>query len=129
VRASALEATVGIVIVALASQYGPAAAASGVAIRALAALPLRTSAALAPERIAPSRLAGSLALPLLAAAGMAVPVALWRIAVLGRVSDAIFLVSAIAIGIATVCIFLFGFMPGAVARLRTFLHANVESRP
>jgi PST family polysaccharide transporter len=129
VRASAFEAVIGVVIVAVASQYGPAAAAVAVVIRALASLPLRTSAALAPERIAPARLIGALASPLLAAAGMAVPVVLWRIAVLGRVPDAIFLVSTIIIGVATVCIFLFGLMPGALARLRTFLHASAERQP
>jgi PST family polysaccharide transporter len=129
VRASAFEAAIGVVIVALASRYGPAAAAAAVVIRALVALPLRASAALAPERIAPARLVGALASPVLVAAGMAVPVALWRIVVLGRVSDAIFLSSTIAIGIATVCLLLFGLMPSALARLRTFLHASAESRP
>ena len=129
VRTAAFEATVGVVIVALASQYGPAAAAGAVVIRALAALPLRTSTALAPERIPASALVGALAAPLLAAVAMAVPVALWRIVVLGRVPDAIFLVSTIVIGVATVCIFLFGLMPGALARLRTFLHASAERQP
>jgi PST family polysaccharide transporter len=126
VRAAAFEAAIGIVIVALASQYGPVAAAAAVVVRALVALPLRTTAALAPERITPVGLIGALTTPLLAAVGMAVPVVLWRMAVLGRVADAIFLISTIAIGVATVCIMLFGFMPGSLARLRTFLHANIE---
>jgi len=129
VRASAFEAAIGIVIVALASAYGPAAAAAAVVARTLALLPLRTTAALTPEGIAPARLVRAIASPLLAAAGMSVPVALWRIAALGRVSDAIFVASAIVIGVATVGVFLFGLMPGAVARLRTFLHASAERPP
>ena len=60
---------------------------------------------------------------------MAVPVALWRIAVLGRVPDVIFLFSTVAVGVATVCIFLFGLMPGSLAQLRTFLHASAERQP
>ena len=126
VRASAFEAAIGIVIVALASQYGPAAAAAAVVARTLAFLPLRTSAALAPERIALARFGSALAPPLLAAVGMAVPVAVWRVAVLHHVPDAIFVISAIVIGVATVCIFLFGLMPGSLARLRTFLHASAD---
>lgn len=129
VRASAFEMVIGIVIVALASRYGSVAAAGAVVLRSLVALPLRTSAALAPERIAPAALVGALAAPVLASAAMAVPVALWRIVVLGRVSDVIFLSSAVVVGVATVCILLFGLMPNSLARLRTFLHASAESRP
>ena len=70
VRASAFEAAIGIVIVALASAYGPAAAAAAVVARTLALLPLRTTAALTPEGIAPARLVRAIASPLLAAAGM-----------------------------------------------------------
>jgi PST family polysaccharide transporter len=128
VRASAMEAVFGIVIVALASQYGPAAAAGAVVLRSLIALPLRTSAALAPERIAPAALITSLAAPMLATATMSVPVALWRIVVLGRVPDLIFLSSAVAIGVAAVFLLLF-VLPNSLARLRTFLHASAESRP
>ena len=127
VRASAFEAVIGVVIVALASQYGPGAAAAAVVARAIALLPLRTSAALAPEQIALARFGNALASPLFAAVGMAVPVAVWRIAVLDRVPDAIFVISAIVIGVATVCAFLFGLMPSSLARLRTFLHASAES--
>ena len=129
VRASAFEAAIGIVIVALASLYGPAAAAAAVVARTLALLPLRTTAALTPEGIAPARLVRAIASPLLAAAGMSVPVALWRIAALGRVSDAIFVASAIVIGVATVGVFLFGLYARRVARLRTFLHASAERPP
>jgi PST family polysaccharide transporter len=128
VRAAALEAAIGVVIVSLASRYGAAAAAVAVVARALAAQPLRARAALAPERIALRRLVGALAPPLLAAAGMAVSVASWRMAVLGRVPDMIFVVSAILIGVGTVCILLFGLMPGALAGLRSFLHTNVAPR-
>ena len=129
VRASAFEAAIGVLIVALASQYGPVAAGGAVVVRALAALPLRTRAALAAERIPVARMLGALATPLLAAAGMAVPVALWRIVALGRVTDVIFLFSTVAVGVATVCIFLFGFMPGTLAQLRTFLHVSAERQP
>lgn len=126
VGASAVEAAIGVAIVALASRYGPAAAAGAVVVRALAALPLRTSAALAPERIAPAQLARALASPLLTAAAMAVPLLLWRIAVLGRIPDVVFLFSTIAVGVATVCLFLFLLMPDALARLRTFLQPSAE---
>jgi hypothetical protein len=73
-------------------------------------------------------LVASLAAPVLATAAMAVPVAWWRIVMLGRVPDAIFLVSTIIIGVAAVGILLFGLMPNSLARLRTFLHASAESR-
>jgi O-antigen/teichoic acid export membrane protein len=126
VRASAFEVAIGLVIVSLASRYGPSAAAAAVVARALALLPFRTRAALAPEQIGLARLGNALASPLLAAVGMAVPVAVWRIAVLDRVPDAMFVISAIAIGVATVCTFLFGLMPSSLARLRTFLHASVD---
>lgn len=129
VRASAIEAAIGVVVVALGSLYGPVPAVGAVAIRAVAAFPLRTRAALALERIASKRFAGVLIPPLLVAAGMAVPVAIWRVTVLGRVSDLIFIVSAVAIGVATVAALLFGLMPNALAQLRSFIHPNSEGAP
>jgi hypothetical protein len=54
---------------------------------------------------------------------------LWRIAMLGRIPDVVFVFSMIALGVATVCIFLFRLMPNALARLRTFLHPSTEGQP
>jgi hypothetical protein len=54
---------------------------------------------------------------------------LWRIAVLGRVSDVIFLFSTIAVGAGTVSLLLFSLMSNALARLRTFLHPSAEGGP
>ena len=129
VRACAFEAVIGVVMVAVASQYGPVAAAGAVVLRSLIALPLRTSAALAPERIAPMSLVSALTPPVLATIAMAVPVALWRIVVLGRVPDMVFLSSAVVVGVVAVFLLLFGLMPDSLARLRTFLHASTDSRP
>jgi O-antigen/teichoic acid export membrane protein len=129
VRATAFEALIGIGIVAAASRYGLAAAAGGIAIRGLVALPLRTSAALAPEKITPGSLISSLMSPTLAALGMAVPVVLWRVAMLGRVPDLVFLISTVVVGVTTVCIFLFGLMPNSRARLQTFFQPSAERQP
>ncbi|MEZ5777642.1 MAG: oligosaccharide flippase family protein [Paracoccaceae bacterium] len=120
VAAAAVEAVVGLVIVALASRYGPVAAAAGVALRALVSLPLRTAAALAPEAIAPAEFVRALIAPILVASGMAAVVGAWRLAVLGYIPDAIYVASAVFVGILAVGILLFGLMPKTVARLRTF---------
>jgi len=127
-RASGIDAALGVVIVGFMSQYGPTAAAVGVTLRTLLAMPLRTKAALAPEALAPVRLIGALAAPLLAASAMAVAVALWRFALLGRIPDVIFLTSAVALGAGTVCLLLFGLMPNARSRLQTFFHAGAEGQ-
>ena len=123
-RACLVEVVVGCFIIALASQFGPVAATWGAVLRTLVALPLRTRAALAPEAIAPGRFVQVLASPILLAAGMSVFVGSWRVALLGRIPDVIFVASAIAIGVAACCILLFGLMPNAVARLRTFIQAE-----
>jgi PST family polysaccharide transporter len=119
--AAAVEAAIGLVIIALASRYGPVAAAGAVALRALLALPLRTAAALAPEAIAPGVFVRALIAPVLVAAGMAVVVGSWRLVMLGSLPDVIYIITAILIGVLTACGLLFGFMPGTVARLRTFI--------
>jgi len=122
--ATLVEALVGVVIVGLASRFGPAAAAAGVAARALLALPLRTSAALSPEGIPVMRLVRALASPLVLTVGMFIAVASWRIAVLGRIADVLFVVSAVALGVAVCGGLLFGLMPETVARLRTFVRKD-----
>jgi O-antigen/teichoic acid export membrane protein len=129
VWASAVEAALGVVVVAFGSLYGPVPAVAAVATRAVAAFPLRTSAALTVERIALQRFVGVLMPPLLAAVVMAVPVTIWRMTVLGRVSDLVFVVSAVAIGVATVATLLFGLMPNALAQLRSFIHPDAEAAP
>lgn len=121
VRAVAFEAVIGVVIIGLASQYGPVAASAAVALRALIALPMRTRAALAPEMILPMDFLRNLVAPIMVATGMAVAVGAWRLALLGWFSDAIYVGTAILIGVLTVCTLLFGFMPTTVARLRTFI--------
>lgn len=124
ISASLIEAAVGVAIIAFASPFGPAVVGGAVALRALVILPLRTTAALAPEAIPPARLARTLVSPILAAAGMSLILGLWRVAMLGRITDVIFVASAIAVGVAAFCILLFGLMPNAVARLRTFINAE-----
>ncbi len=124
VAATTMEAVIGAVLVALASPFGPVAAAAAVALRALAFLPLRTAAALAPEAIPPVQVLRALAVPALAAAGMAMVVAAWRAAILGRVSDILFVTTAVAFGVATFLLLLFGLAPGAVARLRSFVQTE-----
>ena len=64
--------------------------------------------------------------PVLVAAGMAVVVGSWRFVMLGRMPDAIYIVSAIFVGVLTVCTLLFGLMPNTVARLRTFIAEREE---
>lgn len=127
VRASALEAAFGMVVVAFGSFYGAVPAVAAVAIRTLAAFPVRTKAALTLEKIVMRRFIRALMPPLFAAAGMAVPVAIWKMTVLGRVSDLIFVSSAVVIGVATVAAILFGFMPHAVAQLRSFTHPDTDA--
>ena len=124
ILAAFVEAAHGVAMIALASPYGAAAVGGAVALRALAGLPLRTRSALAPETIAPARFLHALAAPALLAAGMAAPVALWRLAVHGRMPDIAFVASAIAIGVAAVGVLLFGLMPNALARLRSFVQAE-----
>lgn len=123
-HAAAAEAVIGLFLIGLASQYGPIAAAAAVALRALIALPLRMRAAHAPEAIGPGQFLRMLSAPVLLAAGMTLIVGSWRLVMLGRLSDAIYIASAILIGVVSACLILFGFMPNAVARLRTFTHAS-----
>jgi hypothetical protein len=87
-------------------------------------LPLRTRAALTTEAIGAARFIRALAAPAMLAAGMAAPVALWRLAAYGRMPNIAFVASAIAIGVVAVGILLFGLMPNALARLRTFVQAE-----
>ncbi len=115
------EAAAGVALIAFAGQYGAAAVGGAVAVRALAALPLRTRATLATESIAPMRFIRTQATPALLVCGMAVPVALWRLAAYGRMPNIVFLASAIAIGVGAVAIMLFRLMPNALARVRTFV--------
>ena len=127
IRASAIEAILGMLIVAFGSLYGAAPAVAAIAIRTLSVFPIRTNAALELERIGSHRFLRVLMPPLFAAAGMAVPVAIWRMTVLGRVSDLMFVISAVGIGIATVTAILFGLMPNALAHLRSFVHPDAAS--
>lgn len=126
IRASAIEASLGVVIVGLGSLFGAVPAVAAVAARALSVFPIRTSAALELEEIAAARFLRALLPPLLAAAGMAIPVTIWRMTVVGRVSDLVFVISAVGIGVATVAAILFGLMPKSLAQLRSFLHAEAE---
>ena len=117
------EAVLGLVLIGLASQFGPVTAAAAVALRALLAFPLRMRAAHAPEAIRPIQFCKMLVAPLLLAAGMAVVVGGWRLAMLGRIPDAIYVAAAIGIGVVSTGVILLGFMPRAVDRLRAFLHS------
>jgi len=122
--AVAIEAAIGLAVVGLASAWGPVAAAGAVALRALAMLPLRSRAALQIEAIAPAEFLRSLIAPALLAAGMALTVGAWRLALFGRIPDPVWLAGAIAIGIATAAALLFGLMPRARMRLASFLRAQ-----
>ncbi|MEO6092431.1 MAG: oligosaccharide flippase family protein [Novosphingobium sp.] len=126
VSASAWEAAIGVAAIAVASRWGPVAIGYAVALRALAALPLRTAATLAPEVIAPRRFILALVAPVLLAGGVYVPVALWRFVADGRMSDVGLVGSAVAIGVAAAAGLLFGLMPRAAARLRSFVVARPE---
>lgn len=117
---AAIEAVLGLVVISLASRYGPVVAAGVVALRALVSLPLRTAAALMAEAIAPRRFVGALATPMLVTAGIAAAVGLWRHTTLDSIPGTIYVASAILVGILTAGIILFGLMPNTVARLRTF---------
>lgn len=121
--AATTEAVIGLMVIAFASHYGAVAAAGAVALRAAVALPMRTAATLAPEYIATARYVRTLVAPALLAVGMAVVVGSWRFAVLGRIPDPVYVLSAIVIGIMATVAMLFGFMPSTVARLRTFIRA------
>jgi len=121
VRAAFVELLLGLVIVGIACRYGAAAAAGAVALRTLFVAPLSTIAALAPEKISVARFIRAVVPPALAALGMALLVGCWRLAMLGRMPDALFVGSAITLGVAGVAIILFGLMPTLVTRLRDFI--------
>lgn len=122
-RAAWAEAVLGLVLIGLASQFGPVTAAAAVALRTILAFPLRMRAAHAPEAIRPVQFCKMLVAPLLLAVGMAIVVGAWRLAMLGRIPDVIYVAAAIGIGAASAGGILLGFMPRAVDRLRTFLHS------
>ncbi|NOD78566.1 oligosaccharide flippase family protein [Ruegeria sp. HKCCD4332] len=122
--ATLAEAVLGLILIALASRYGPVATAAAVAVRALVALPLRMRATHVPEGISALQFLRVLKAPLVLAAGMSLIVGTWRLAMLGHIPDALYVASAILIGAGSVGLILFCFMPGAVARLRTFTHAS-----
>jgi PST family polysaccharide transporter len=121
VKATFAEAALGVVLIALAAPYGVLPTAAAVALRALVGLPLRSRATLAVEAIAPMRFLRALSAPCLLGAGMAAPVALWRLSAYGRVPQAAFVAAAIAIGLLCVGALLLGPMPKARARLRSFV--------
>ncbi len=116
-----LEAVVGLGLIALASPFGPVAISAAVAGRSLAIFPLRTFAALAPEAVAPVQMLRTLISPVLAVAAMSVTVAVWRAAMLGQLTDLMFVLGAVTIGIISICLPLFLWMPNTVANMQTFM--------
>jgi O-antigen/teichoic acid export membrane protein len=125
--ASFVEALLGVALIGLAGSYGASATAAAVALRTLAGLPLRSRAALAVEGIAAMRFVRVLSAPALLAAGVAAPVALWRLSAYGHVRPAAFVAAAVAIGLLGVGALLFGPMPNARARLLSFMQAEPQA--
>ena len=115
VRVSFAEAAFGMAFVALASPFRAVAVAGAVALRAIAAMPLRMATALAPEAISPRTFLCAVAPPSLAMAGISVVVGSWRIAAIGRMPNMVFVGVAIGLGIATFFFILVKVMPGAAA--------------
>ena len=124
VSASLIEIAIGIVIIVIASPLGPTAVGAAVALRILIVAPLRTNAALTPETISWIQFARTLISPVLVAACVSLIVGLWLIIAYESVTDVILITISIALGIATFCILLFGFMPKTAGRLRSFVSAQ-----
>ncbi len=118
-----VEAVFATVLIAVVSAYGAGAAAAAFALRAALFFPARTALALAPEGIAPAAYAHVAKAPALIAAGMGAAVILWRLAALGRMPDAAYVASAIAIGAAAFAAILVFLSPTVLLRLMSFVDA------
>jgi PST family polysaccharide transporter len=121
VRMVVFEAVAGIVLLGVASAFGVVAAAAVFGLRAVLFLPIRTAAALAPERISAWHYARSLGAPIVAAAGMSAAVGLWRVLALGHMADIIYLFAAVLIGVASFSAILALVTPGVLVRLKSFI--------
>lgn len=122
-KAIRVEAILGIVLLVVASRYGAIAVSAVVALRALLVLPWFTRAALTAEAVPMTRFLDVLKSPALVAAAMLVVLALWRSFAFGQMSDGVYLVIAIALGVVTSAGTLFGFLPGLWGRLKSFRDA------
>lgn len=123
VRATALEAGLGLVLCAVAAGVGAPAVAVAVLMRSLLALPFRTHATLAPESIALRRLGAALIGPAVAAGAMAVAVAGWMSVTDTLLSGWTYLLSAIAAGVIAYSVIIFAVMPASGRRLLSFLRS------
>ncbi len=116
------EAIVGFLVLLAVSPFGVVPSAVAVAIRAFVFLPLCTRATLAPDQIASADFIRALRSPAIVASIMGLVLLAWRIAMLGRMPDVIYLAAAILLGVATAAVVITIFMPQTFARLKTYVH-------
>lgn len=121
VKVVVCEALAGIALLSVASQFGVVAAAAAFGLRAMFFLPIRTAAALTPERIGAAQYVRSLMPPIVVAAGMSASVGLWRVFGLGHVPDVIYLIAAVLIGVGSFGAILALVTPGVLVRLKSFV--------
>lgn len=121
VKVVVVEALAGIVLLSIASQFGAVAAAAAFGLRAAFFLPIRTSAALAPESIHAWHYVRSLMPPIVVAAGMSASVGLWRALALGHMPDIVYLGAAVLVGVVSFGAILALATPGVLVRLKSFI--------
>lgn len=121
VFAAAIEAAVGLIIVAIAAPHGIMAVGFAVALRAAIAFPLRTRATLLAEGVPVGDFATSLSVPLAPVILMAGATALWISLMPSSLGALGLLATAVIVGIASFSAVLFLAMPGLTGRLKSFV--------
>lgn len=128
-RAIFVEAVVGFLLIGVASLYGPEAVAGAVALRVALILPMRVKASLSAEQIQMRDYLRRLKGPLLAAAGMAVMLTVWRNAMEFRLSEAAYFPSTIAVGVISFSIFAILTTPTTFRRLKVYAAGKPQREP
>lgn len=121
VRAIRIEALIGLAIFPVASLYGGTAVAVAIVVQSALVLPLCTRAAQLPEAISTSSYLETFRAPAIVCAAMTLSLIIWRAFSLGNISDILYLVGAIIIGIAVAGTVVFGFMPKTRQRLKEYV--------
>lgn len=118
------ETLVGVIMILVASPFGPSAVAGALSLRAVLFLPFRTAAMLKPEKLSASIYARwVLLIPTALAISMAFVVAIWRFIALGKLPDLVYLGLAILIGVVTYAVLLIALVPAVVERARLFIQS------
>ena len=128
-RAIFVEVLVGVLLIGLASVYGPTAVAGAVALRVALVLPMRVAATLGAEKIPVRNYLRTLTGPLLAAAGMAGVLTVWRHATHVRLPDATYFPATIVIGVVSFWFFAILMTPATFRRLKVYASGKPQREP